>query len=190
VVGGHESKQFSPRNLGETCNTQNEAEFNSMAKKGQRSSRREAEAGKRNLEAWLRENPSGGNLKHGIYSKTIHKRYSDLRTREGKTLQAIIDAIKEDIGSKLDARQNLILALIRSKLIVVMQIGTYLESTTQLIEYNEGKAPPVIAQTFPSYTKGLTQLLNELYGDDRIKGRKGITYEDVIESIKAKEAAR
>ena len=148
------------------------------------------EAGKKNLATWKRENPAGGNLTHGIYSKTIYKRYSDLRTREGKALQAILDAIKEDIGSELDARQNLILALIRSKLIVVMQIGTYLESAAQIIDYNEGKAPPVIAQTFPSYTKGLTQLLNELYGDNRIKGKKGITYEDVLESIKAKEAAR
>jgi hypothetical protein len=117
----------------------------------------------------------------------IRNRYADRRTREGRGLQAIIDAIKEDIGSELDARQSLILSLIRSKLIVAMQISTYLESAGQLIDYHEGKAPPVIAQTFPSYTKGLTQLLNELYGDDRIKGRKGITYEDVIESIKAKD---
>jgi len=120
----------------------------------------------------------------------IRNRYADRRTREGRGLQAIIDAIKEDVGSELDARQNLILALIRSKLIVVMQINTYLESAAQLIDYNEGKAPPVIAQTFPSYTKGLTQLLNELYGEDRIKGKKGITYEDVVESMKARTASR
>ena len=160
-----------------------------MAKRGEKSSRAEREAGRRNLEAWLRENPGRPPaLKHGVYSSMIRNRYADRRTREGRGLQAIIDAIKEDVGSKLDARQNLILALIRSKLIVVMQINTYLESAAQLIDYNEGKAPPVIAQTFPSYTKGLTQLLNELYGDDRIKGRKGITYEDVIESIRAKDS--
>ena len=159
-----------------------------MAKRGQKSSKREAEAGKKNLEAWLRANPSRGNLRHGVYSRVIHNRYADRRTREGRGLQAIIDAIKEDIGPELDARQTLILALIRSKLIVAMQISAYLESAAQLIDYKEGKAPPVIAQTFPSYTKGLTQLLNELYGDDRIKGKKGITYEDVIESIRAKDS--
>ena len=161
-----------------------------MSKKKTRDLTNWIEAGKKNLATWKRENPSGGNVRHKIYSKISRRRFSDLRTREGKQLQAILDEIREDLGSRLDARQTLILALIRSKLIVAMQISAYLESAAQLIDYKEGKAPPVIAQTFPSYTKGLTQLLNELYGDDRIKGKKGITYEDVIESIKAREAAR
>ena len=160
-----------------------------MSKKKTRDLTNWIEAGKKNLATWKRENPAGGNLTHGIYSKTIRKRYSDLRTRDGKALQAILDAIKEDIGPELDARQNLILALIREKLIIILQIAKYIETSPYLIDWQSGTVPYIIDHTFPRYSAGLMKLLDSLYGDDGIKGRKGITYEDVIASIKAEAAA-
>jgi hypothetical protein len=161
-----------------------------MSKKKTRDLTNWIEAGKKNLATWKRENPAGGNLTHGIYSETTRKRYSDLRTRDGKALQAILDAIKEDIGPELDARQNLILALIREKLIIILQIAKYIETSPYLIDWQSGTVPYIIDHTFPRYSAGLMKLLDSLYGDDGIKGRKGITYEDVVESIKAEAAAR
>jgi hypothetical protein len=135
-----------------------------MAKKGQR--------------------PSRGNLRHGIYSRVIHNRYADRRTREGRGLQAIIDAIKEDIGSELDARQNLILALIRSKLIVVMQIGKYLESIPEIVDYNHGTVPPVVDKTFFHASGSLRSALNELYATANGKNKDKKTYEQIVSEMK------
>lgn len=143
-----------------------------MAKRGQKSSKREAEAGKKNLEAWLRGNPSGGNLKHGIYPKISRRRFSDLRTREGKALNAILKGIVKEIGPELDTRQSVILALISAKLIVVLQIQKYLETLPELVNQREGKVPYIIEHTFPRYYAGLIKLLDSLYGDDGIRRRK------------------
>ena len=161
-----------------------------MSKEKTRDLTKWIEAGKKNLAAWKRENPAGGNLTHGIYSKTIYKRYSDLRTREGKALQAILDAIKEDIGHEMDEREKIILALIREKLIIILQIAKYIETSPYLIDWESGTVPHIIDHTFPRYSAGLMKLLESLYGDDGIKSKKRITYEDVMESIKAESAAR
>ena len=148
------------------------------------------EAGKRNLENWKRENPAGGNLRHGVYSKIIKKRYSDKRTREGKALQAIIERIKKDLRVELDTRQNIILALIRDKLIITLQITKYIETSPCLIDWQSGKVPYIIEHTFPRYSAGLMKLLDSLYRDDGIRSRKIPDYYEIVESLKEEVAAR
>lgn len=129
-------------------------------------------------------------MSHGAYSKIVKKKYSDARTREGKALQAIMKAIEKDIGKPFDARQSLLMSLIRSKVVIIMQIGKYLESIPEIVDYDSGKVPYVVDRTFFTASSSLRSALNELYGD-RCRGKKGgMTYEDVIESIRAKEAAR
>jgi hypothetical protein len=160
-----------------------------MAQRGQKSSKREAEAGKRNLEAWLKANPSRGNLRHGVYSRVIHNRYADRRTREGKTLQAILDAILEDIGPELDARQSLLMSLIRSKVIVIMCIGKYLESVEEIVDYEQGTVPHVVDKTFFYASASLRSALGELYATGNGKNRGKKTYEEIVSEMNKAEAA-
>lgn len=52
-------------------------------KPGRKPTPQEIEAGRKNLEKWKSENPSGENLTHGAHSSTVRQRYSDRRTTEG-----------------------------------------------------------------------------------------------------------
>jgi len=159
-----------------------------MARK-KRDLTRWTEAGKKNLEEWKRENPAGGNLTHGIYSKTIRKRYSDLRTLEGKALHSIMKAIEKDIGKPFDARQSLLISLIRSKIIIIMQIGKYLESIPEIVNYEEGTVPYVVDKTFFAASASLRSALNELYATGNVKNRGKKTYEQIVSEMKKASAA-
>ena len=160
-----------------------------MAKKGQRSSRREAEAGKRNLEAWLKANPSRGNLRHGVFSTVVRKKYKDKRTREGKALHAIITAIEKDIGKPFDARQRLLMSLIRSKVLIITQIGKYLESQESIVDYEKGTVPHVVDKTFFAASTSLRSALNELYTGSNNKQRGKKTYDEIVAEMKKASTA-
>jgi len=171
-----------------------------MAKKDKETTRRQrreakkrsAAAGRKNLRKWKEENPEAAklaNLRHGIYSKTIHKRYSDLRTRDGKELQAIMKAIEKDIGKPFDARQSLLMSLIRSKVIIIMQIGKYLESQESIVDYDKGSVAHVVDKTFFHASKSLRSALNELYATGNGKNRGKKTYEEIVSEME-KTAAR
>jgi hypothetical protein len=161
-----------------------------MAKKGMKSTKAEREAGRRNLEAWLRENPGRPPaLKHGVYSSMIRNRYADRRTREGRGLQAIIDAIKEDIGKPFDARQSLLISLIRSKVVIIMQIGRYLECKEEIVDYDAGTVPPVVDKTFFTASASLRSALSELYTGKNAKARGKKTYEQIVDEMKKASAA-
>jgi len=160
-----------------------------MAKKGCKATKAEREAGARNLAKWKEKNPSGGNVTHGIYSKIIQKRYSDLRTREGKALLTIMQAIEKDIGKPFDARQSLLISLIRSKVIVIMCIGKYLESIPEIVDYEKGTVASVVDRTFFAASASLRSALNELYTGKNANARGKKTYEDLVKEMNKAEAA-
>jgi hypothetical protein len=141
---------------------------------------------------WKQENPEAAklaNYQHGVYSQTIRNRYADKNTPEGKSLQAIMNGIEKDIGKPFDARQSLLMSLIRSKVIIITQIGKYLESQESIVDYEKGSVPHVVDKTFFTASSSLRSALNELYISKNANARGKKTYEDLVKEMKKASAA-
>lgn len=133
-----------------------------MARKGQKSTKAEREAGKRNLGTWLKANPSRGNLKHGAYSTAVRIKYKDKRTRQGRFLHRTISALVEDISPDLTAAQELIIARLAEKLIVLCQLSHFIETQGEKIIDKQGNAIPCL-NTQLRYSASLLRDLDLLY---------------------------
>jgi hypothetical protein len=123
-------------------------------------------------------------LEHGVQSKYIRNRYSDNNTPEGKALLAVMKAIEKDIGKPFDARQSMLMTLIRSKVVIIMQVGKYLESKEEIVDYEQGTVPHVVDKTFFTASASLRSALNELYTGRNAKQRGQKTYDDIVEEMK------
>lgn len=142
----------------------------------------EREAGAANLAKWKEENPSGGNLRHGAYSKHFRKRYTDKRTREGKQLEAVFQGLIEDLGGKteLTFAQLLILENIRSKLIVIFQISKHVDRQESIIN-KKGELLPCLGRNYTTYSESLRRDLETLFS---IKRKPTLlSYENVMKKL-------
>jgi len=135
--------------------------------------------GSQNLAAWQKENPAGGRLSHGATSKTIRKRYSDRRTREGRALAEILDGLVDDLGgpAALSTGHQVILSSIKSKLIIVMQIGKYTDKAESIID-SEGNLLPALRNSYLGYTESLRRDLEALFGIKRKQAKE--SYEKAL----------
>jgi len=136
-----------------------------MPAKGTKQSAAGKEAGASNLAKWQSE--SGHHLqalRHGVYSQTVRQRYSDLRTNEGKRLKTVMDSIVDDLGGaeQLNSAQNVILGGLRSKFIVVFQIGKYLDRQFDIIDSN-GELLACLKSNFLQYSESIRRDLETLY---------------------------
>lgn len=113
-------------------------------------------------------------LKHGAFSTHTRKRYSDKRTSEGKQLAGIIQGIVDDLGGPegLTASQRLLLDGIRSKLVVILQVGKYADEQKSLID-PDGQVLACLRSTFLSYQESLRRDLECLHGLDRRQKKPG-----------------
>ena len=138
-----------------------------MAKDGS-SSKAAREAGERNLAKWKEKNPSGGNLRHGAYSQEVRRKYSDNRYREAKQLKGVITNLIDDLGGAdtLTAAQSLILDNIRSKLIVLFQIGKFVEGQESIIN-TDGELLPCLGRNYTAYSESLRRDLEALFAIKR-----------------------
>jgi len=118
------------------------------------------------------------NTRHGAWNRHIRKRYSDERTREGKRLKAVMQEIVADIGGKdkITVDQSLKLSNIRTKLIVLLQIGKFIDEQPDLIV--EGDVLPVLKRTYLQYSESLDRDLDSLYAT--IKRDKTPSLDDYI----------
>ena len=137
-----------------------------MAKR--KATRSMREAGRANITKYHEEHPEGNQLKHGAYSGTIRKRYSDLRTTEGRQLKQMMDELVDDLGGPeaISAKQKLILQNVRSKMIVLLQIGKYIDEQETLIK--DGRLLPILRESYSGYTETLRrdiQALTDLVSD-------------------------
>lgn len=135
-----------------------------MAKKKATSTPAEAAAGEQNLNNWLAEHPSGGNLRHGMYSVQIRQRYSDRRTSEGAKLASIMKGLREDLGGNghIPTAAHLLLDSIKSKIIVILQIGKFVDRQIDLIDQKTGELLPCLGRNFTIYTESLRRDLEAL----------------------------
>lgn len=122
-------------------------------------------------------------MTHGVHSKWVLNRYANPSTAEGKSLKAVMNAIEKDIGKPFDARQSLLMSLIRSKVVIIMQIGKYLESKEEIIDYDQGKVPYVVDRTFFHASASLRQALNELYNGKNANAMGKRTYDEIVKEM-------
>ncbi|MCG2778986.1 MAG: hypothetical protein L6406_25200 [Desulfobacterales bacterium] len=143
------------------------------------------EAGEKNLAKWLDKHPERGAVKHGAYSSTVRKRYTDMRTTEGKQLQAIIDGLIDDLGGKaiLTAAQNLLLQSIRSKLIVVLQISKFADCQISLVN-SDGELLPCLKSGYTTYSESVRRDLEALFSVKRKAG--SLSYETAMKALEVK----
>ena len=130
-----------------------------------RSSPRGDEAGRQN---WNAERAlvsagkkPGHSTEHGGFSKHYAKRYSDLRTREGKKLREVMDGLTADLGGQPTVMQQLGLSNIRTKLIVLFQISKWIDKQESLIGPDQDLIP-VLRRSYLQYSNSLRQDLESL----------------------------
>jgi len=153
-----------------------------VARKGKKSTSQEAAAGQQNLEKWLAEHPSRGNLRHGAYSVHIRKRYDDGRTANGKKLALIMADLVADLGgaAALTAPQRLLLENIRSKLIVLFQISRYIATQKSIIT-PDGSLLPCLRYGFTTFSEACRRDLEVLFGFKR--KRVHAPYDKIIKDL-------
>lgn len=130
-----------------------------------------------------RNNKGRGSIQHGAYSSQVRRRYTDLRTTEGRQLKNAIDGIVEDLGGmeNLSNAQRLILDGIKGKLIVLFQIGKYVDKTPSLVDEN-GALLTCLSKSYVQYTESIRRDVEALYGIHR-KQRKNQSYRDAVRSL-------
>jgi len=118
------------------------------------------------------------NARHGAYSRHVRKRYSDKRTTEGKRLAAIINALVDECGPDPTAAQYIILDRVREKLIVLMQIGQYVDRQPCVIT-KEGALLPCLGRGYTTYAESLRRDLEAL--QTMAKKGRGKTLQEILE---------
>lgn len=124
--------------------------------------------------------------RHAAYSGCIRRRYRDRRTAEGKQLTAVMDALVEDLGGQenLNAGQRLLLDTIESKLVVIIQISRFVDTTTEIIK--DGRLLPVLGKNYLAYLNALRLSIDQLY-KDHWRGKAEIpSIQDIIAEGKNK----
>ena len=90
-------------------------------------------------------------------------RFDDARTAEGKRLNSIMEAITADLPDSLSGFQSVVLANLRSKLIVLMQISAFMDTQLDLVKPN-GTVLPVIESTYLKYSESARRDIEALAG--------------------------
>ena len=103
----------------------------------------------------------GHSTEHGAFAKHFRKRYSDLRTREGKRLKEVMDALVADLGGQPTIMQQLGLGNIRTELIVLFQISKWIDKQESLIA-PDGDLIPVLRGSYLQYSNSLRADLESL----------------------------
>lgn len=158
-----------------------------MAKQGKKSTPQEAEAGRKNLEKWKNENPSGARLTHGAHSKVIKQKYNDGRYKETKQLNSVMQGLKNELGgeSVITPPQRLLLNNIRSKLIVLFQISAYVDKQDSIIN-DQGELLPCLGRNYTVYSESLRRDLEILFSIKRRKAHQ--SYEKALKAIQGGKA--
>ncbi len=141
---------------------------------------REVEAGARNLAKWEETHPEHGNLRHGAYSRHVRQRYSDERTTEGKRLKTILRKLALDLGPELSTSQCLLLDRIREKLIVLMQIGAYVDKQESIIT-EKGELIGCLGRGYTSFSEALRRDLEALHATS--KKTSPLSYEEAVKKL-------
>jgi hypothetical protein len=117
-----------------------------------------------------------GNVTHGAASGTVAQKYDDLRTQRGKALKETLDALILHFGGAQGVSapmQILIDSAVRPKLIVLMQIGNWVnrQSEERIVD-KAGNVPDVLSRVYLAYTNSLRRDLESLNNMAKDAGSK------------------
>jgi len=110
------------------------------------------------------KNPGGAPITHGVKSKTVAARFSDLRTGRGKALHESINNLVAHFGGPeavSSPMQILIDSAVRPKLIVLMLVSEWVDRQAELID-SAGGIPDVLGKHYLAYTNSLRRDLETL----------------------------
>lgn len=107
---------------------------------------------------------TGPDYTHGAYSKEVQARYSDLRTKEGQKLHAVVQGLIDDLGGpeNVSTAQNIIIGNIKSKLMILFQISDYADKNGDVIDKKTGTLMPCLGRNYISYSEALRRDLEAL----------------------------
>jgi len=93
-----------------------------------------------------------------------------------------MDALIDDLGGheNLTAAHRLLLDTIQSKLIVILQVGKYVDEQSALIK--DGQLIPVLGKNYLAYLNSLRLALDQLYKDNHKAKNRVPTIRDIIEA--------
>lgn len=116
------------------------------------------------------------NLKHGAYAVQVRQRYSDARTTEGKQLAAVMDGLVSDLGGagSLSAAQRLLLDNIRAKLIVLFQIGKFVDAQDRVVD-TKGELLPCLSKSYLAFCESVRRDLEAIAGLGQKAGKPDLT---------------
>lgn len=128
-------------------------------------------------------------LVHGARSARFAERYSDLRTREGRQLQNIIDGLVTDLGGQdqITAGMQLILNQLKSKLIVVLQLSKYADTQPDLVR--DGELLGCLGKNFLAYNESIRRDVQALNDLAKNRPSKGPDLNEYLQ-LKAKESKK
>jgi hypothetical protein len=143
-----------------------------------------AAAGAANLAAWKEKHPSGGNLKHGKRSRIVRRKFTDLRTREGKDLAATMQELADDLGP-ISPGQKIILKNLAAKLAVTRAIAAWIDRQPSVVV--KGELLPILATSFVAYTGAIQRGVLALYD---LAGKRPHRTVDLQSYIEGKRAGK
>ena len=98
----------------------------------------------------------------GPQSRFVRRRFTDLRTKEGKELAAIIAAIESDLGN-VRPGQRILLENLRAKIAIVRAIGKWIDRKEGGVIRENGELLPILARNFLSYSNEVRRSILALY---------------------------
>ena len=140
---------------------------------------------KRDLSGMLEHPKPGPPITHGAHSKEVQAKYSDLRTKQGQKLAAVVNGLIQDLGGveNVSTAQNILIGNIKSKLIVIFQIGDYADKQKTILD--QGVLMPCLGQNFLSYGESLRRDLKALCEIAKTKPPKVPSIKDIVSEHEA-----
>ena len=116
----------------------------------------------------------------GSRSRYVKRRFTDLRSRQGKQLAAIVRELEDDLGP-LTAGQKVILENTRAKLAIVRSIASWVERQESVVR-EDGQLLPILAANFIAYTNAIRLGIVALYDLSAKKKGRGPDIEAYLRS--------
>lgn len=113
-----------------------------------------------NLKKYWETHPSGPNLKHGEKSRVVRRRFTDLRTSQGRELARILGELEDDLGS-LSGGQRILMGNLAAKLAIVRSISAWIDRQTSIVA--DGKLLPIVETGFMGYMNAVERTVVLLY---------------------------
>jgi hypothetical protein len=98
----------------------------------------------------------------GHRSRYVRRRFTDLRSREGKELAAVVRQIEDDLGP-LSAGQKVLVESLRFKLATLRAIASWVERQESVIR-EDGLLLPILSRNAISFSNSLRLDVFALYG--------------------------